>query len=115
MFGDTPDPVTVLSKVAFDFGLYNPLWEAPFAVWYFQLNNRLHARHPAVTAPQPTGSFRAWYRRRVVPMLFTVTLIWMPPAFAIYALPTTLQLPVSNLLLCFWALILPLQVSLAED
>ena len=114
MFGDRADVATVAAKVAFDFAVYNPLWEAPFAVLFFQLNNRLHARHPAVTPPEPTGGFFAWYRQRVVPMLFTVTAIWLPPAIAIYTLPTTLQLPASNLLVSFWALILPLQVDLAE-
>ena len=47
-----------------------------------------------------------WYRRRILPVLIANWVIWIPAVAMIYSLPVCLQLPVQNLILCFWVLIL---------
>jgi hypothetical protein len=47
-----------------------------------------------------------WYRRRIVPVLIANWMVWIPAVAMIYSLPAALQLPVQNLILCFWVLIL---------
>ncbi|QDS97164.1 Mpv17/PMP22 family protein [Adhaeretor mobilis] len=47
-----------------------------------------------------------WYRTRILPVLISNWAIWIPAVALIYCLPTSLQLPIQNLVLCFWATIL---------
>ncbi|MCH2183302.1 MAG: Mpv17/PMP22 family protein [Mariniblastus sp.] len=47
-----------------------------------------------------------WYQRRVLPLLISNWVVWIPAVALIYALPLALQLPIQNLVLCFWVLIL---------
>jgi hypothetical protein len=47
-----------------------------------------------------------WYRNRVLPVLIANWFIWIPAVMLIYSLPPALQLPMQNLILCFWALVL---------
>ena len=47
-----------------------------------------------------------WYQKRVLPVLIANWVIWIPAVAMIYSLPIALQLPVQNLILCFWVLIL---------
>ena len=49
---------------------------------------------------------RDWYGRLVLPPLIANWFIWVPAVAMIYCLPSALQLPVQNLILCFWVLIL---------
>lgn len=47
-----------------------------------------------------------WYRRRVLPVLISNLGVWVPTVCIIYALPTPLQLPLQNIVLCFFTLLL---------
>jgi hypothetical protein len=47
-----------------------------------------------------------WYRRKVLPVLISNLGVWVPTVCIIYALPTALQLPLQNLVLCFFTLLL---------
>ena len=47
-----------------------------------------------------------WYQKRILPVLIANWAIWIPAVAMIYSLPVALQLPVQNLILCFWVLIL---------
>jgi hypothetical protein len=49
---------------------------------------------------------RYWYREGVVPVLVANWLVWIPAVVLIYCFPVALQLPVQNLILCFWILVL---------
>lgn len=46
-----------------------------------------------------------WYAQRVVPVQLTCFMIWPPAVAVIYSLKPALQIPVVNLVQCFWALI----------
>ena len=100
--GDSPDLGKVVTKTVIDQFIWCPLWAVPStAVFYFwcQHDCRLDAvvadlRHPR------------WYARRVLPQLFANTGVWLPLVCIIFALPTPLQLPLQNLVLCFYCLLL---------
>jgi hypothetical protein len=47
-----------------------------------------------------------WYRRRVLPVMVSNWGVWIPAVSIIYMLPPALQLPLQNLVLCLWALML---------
>ena len=49
---------------------------------------------------------KGWYQKLVLPVLIANWVIWIPAVAMIYCLPLALQLPVQNLILCFWVLIL---------
>lgn len=45
-----------------------------------------------------------WYSRLVLPNLIPNYLLWFPGVTLVYSMPGDLQLPLSNLIGCFWAL-----------
>jgi hypothetical protein len=47
-----------------------------------------------------------WIQERLLPVLLANAAIWIPAIALIYMLPPALQLPVQNLVLCFWSLLL---------
>ncbi len=47
-----------------------------------------------------------WYRQRILPVVISNWVLWIPAVILIYSLPTSLQLPIQNLVLVFWMLIL---------
>jgi len=53
---------------------------------------------------------RGWYRRRALPVLIANMAVWVPAVAVIYALPTPLQLPMQNMVLCFYTLIVAHQM-----
>ena len=47
-----------------------------------------------------------WYARSVLPTLLANAGVWIPAVAIIYSLPTPLQLPLQNLVLAFFTLLL---------
>ena len=104
--GDNADFLTVALKTIFDQFVYVPIFGLLnvilFLAWreadysFSRLRKRL--------AP-------GWYRDRVLPGLVANWLIWIPAVALIYCFPLALQLPVQNLILCFWILLLTILTS----
>lgn len=106
-WGDATSTRTVFAKVACDMLVFTPLLAAPF-------NAMAHAWKALGFS---LGATRAelrgkWYRRIVLPNLVPNWMLWTPGMAIVYSLPTLLQLPVANLIGCFWAL---LCTSIAAD
>ena len=101
MFGDEVSLITIAYKVFVDMALYAPfvglLNCVLFYVW--QDNDYSVAKSKAALGSN-------WYVRKVLPALISNWCVWVPSAIIIYALPLALQLPVQNLILCFWVLVL---------
>ncbi len=55
-----------------------------------------------------------WYRKRVLPVLIANWLVWFPAVILIYCFPLALQLPIQNLVLCFWILLLTFLTALPD-
>jgi len=55
----------------------------------------------------PKGSlFGAWYREKVWPIVVTNWFIWVPSVILIYSLPIPLRLPLMQLILCLFVLVI---------
>ena len=99
--GEGHDFRTIAIKTVFDQFIYCPLIAVPVTVIVYEW----------VTARFDTGAVVAdvraggWVRRRVVPVLLSNLGVWLPAVCIIYALPTALQLPLQNLVLCFFTLL----------
>lgn len=100
LFGDGHEIAVLLPKVCIDQFVYNPLWAGPTQAVFFlwkdsgfsrtELRLRLHEESLA---------------RRVLVVLVSTWLVWIPAVTIVYSLPAPLQLPISNLVLCFWCLL----------
>jgi hypothetical protein len=99
-FGEAARVGTIIPKVLVDQFVYVPLWAVPTMVlaylWRDCGYNCRALRH------RLTGR---WYRMTVLPLLLSNWGVWVPTVAVIYCLKLPLQLPVQNLILCLWALL----------
>jgi hypothetical protein len=98
-FGNAPKWVP--AKVAIDQFVYNPL----LGVWlvFFPFHWRNHAFGCRACASALNGVF---VFTTIASQLCATWMIWIPSCSAIYALPSDLQVPVFNLIICFSNLIM---------
>ncbi len=107
VWGEGNDLGTIAAKTFSDQFVYCPLVAVPVAALIYEwTETQFNTREIA-------GELRAggWYRRKVLPLLISNLGVWLPAVCIIYALPTPLQLPLQNLVLCFFTLILAHQVK----
>jgi hypothetical protein len=100
--GERTDAATIAAKMAIDQFVYCPFFAVPVTVFVYAWIDE-HYRAAPVVADVRAGQ---WYRRRVLPVLISNLGVWIPTVCIIYALPTPLQLPLQNLVLCFFTLLL---------
>ena len=93
---------TVVTKMFLDQFVYCPLFAVPVTVIVYGL---VETRF---NTDEVFGDVRTprWYIRRVIPMLISNLGVWVPTVCIVYSLPTTLQIPLFNLVLCFFTLLL---------
>lgn len=106
-FGHEPTLGTIIPKVVCDQFLYNPLWAAPTSVLAFAWKDA-GFRWAPVWADLRT---RGWFSHKVFPLLLSTWGVWIPAVTLIYSLPTSLQIPLFNVVLCFWTLLMSYVVS----
>lgn len=100
LFGNQPTVATIAKKVIVDELGYTVLWAMPSAilVFFWKDSGFSWARVRALDvigfwkANLPTSILGAWS-------------VWMPAVTVIYSLPPTLQIPLFNIVLCFYALL----------
>lgn len=100
-FGYGTDALTLAKKVAIDQFIYSALYAAPFLSLAFIWK-------------ECDFSFSRWRRslnREVFAVKIPATVVsnwfvWIPSVTAIYAMPEPLQIPLFNIVLCFWVLML---------
>ncbi len=101
LFGSGHGFATIAAKLVFDQFVYCPLFAVPVTAAIYQAADPRGGWAVAFTdlrAPR-------WYGRRVLPVLIANIGVWGPAVILIYTLPTPLQLPLQNLILCFFTLI----------
>jgi hypothetical protein len=93
---------TILPKALIDQGFYCPVFAVPVTVAVYQWTEANFDWSATI------ADWRAphWYQRRVLPVLLSNLGVWLPAVALIYALPTLLQLPLQNLVLCFFTLLI---------
>jgi hypothetical protein len=100
--GEQPNFATVTAKMLIDQFLYCPIIAVPVTVVVYGWAGGHFEVAPVIADIRAGG----WYRRRVLPVLISNLGVWIPAVCIIYALPTPLQLPLQNLVLCFFTLLL---------
>jgi hypothetical protein len=101
LFGDGTDVATIAYKVVLDMLIYAPLFGLLNCVLFYIW------RDNGYSFSKTRASLGAnWYANKILPPLISNFCVWMPSVIVIYSLPLALQLPVQNLILCFWVLIL---------
>ena len=107
--GEGHSIATIAIKVLLDQFVYCPVLAVPLTVLVYEWAD-LQFNRSALTADIQAGG---WARRRILPVLISNLGVWLPGACIIYALPTPLQLPMQNLLLCFFTLLVAHQTRRA--
>lgn len=97
MFGDTVSVNTILKKVAFDQFVYTMFWAAPLTVVLYLWKDCQFNFRQAVRRFEPPFIFQSW-----ISLLISTWLVWIPSVAIIYSLPPLLQIPLFNLVLCFY-------------
>lgn len=101
VFGNGPSFATIAPKVLCDQFGYNLLYAAPVGNLCFAWKDA-GFRWAPVWADVRRGR---WYARSVLPVLLGVWAVWIPVVSCVYALPAALQIPLFNVVLCFWSLL----------
>lgn len=101
LHGDGHGVTTIVRKVLSDQFGYNPLYATPVSSLCFAWKDA-GFRWAPVAADLRAGR---WYFRRVLPVLLTMWFIWIPVVTCVYALPSPLQMPLFNIVLCFWSML----------
>ena len=108
LVGQGRDPVSVACKIVLDMGVYCPVLAITQTVLVYGIKDHGFSWARYREARVPPGGVFAWYRREAVPVLVSNWAIWIPAVCVIYLLPLPLQLPMQNLVLVFWCLMLTL-------
>lgn len=101
LYGDGHDASTIVRKVISDQFGFNPFYAAPVGNLCFAWKDAGFRWSP-VAADLQAGR---WYVRRVLPVLIAVWFLWIPVVSCVYALPQPLQMPLFNVVLCFWSML----------
>jgi len=111
LIGDAPSLGVVAAKVLLDMGPWVVLWAVPTTVLAYEWMDAGFSVSGMRGSGAWRGGLRGWYARRVVPVLISNWAVWTPAVCVIYCLPLPMQLPMQNLVLCFWALLMARQVG----
>jgi hypothetical protein len=101
MFGDSATLAVVLPKVLVDQFFYSVFIAAPGQAVFFLWKERgfsFRAIKPDLNLGYLTGA--------VATVSFSSWMVWLPAVSVIYCLPSPLQIPLFNLVVCFWVLLL---------
>jgi len=101
LFGDSNQWQVVLKKVITDQFIYGPLWAAPtMMIFYLWKDSDFNFTRMKEKLQEEDAI------RRIIPVLASNMVVWIPAVTIVYMLPLSLQFPLFNLVLVFWTLIL---------
>lgn len=100
LFGEGTDWLTILKKTAFDQFVFSVFITAPIITLAFLWKDqRFNWRKTKM-------QFDDLIKVQIPTTVVTTWIIWIPAVSLIYMMPTNLQIPLFNLVLCFFVLIL---------
>ncbi len=101
VWGDGTDAATVVPKVATDMLIYTALWSIPTTTliyaWWDEAG-RDWRRFTALLTP-------AMFTLRIPSVVIAAWMVWTPTVAIVYSLPPLLQIPLFNVVLVFWVLL----------
>lgn len=99
LFGNALAPDVLVKKVLVDQFVFSPIWAAPLqaSVFYWREQNFSGAKLVEFWKDQ-------FYLKRVVPLLFSTWIFWIPMMAAIYSLPLNLQVALFVLASLIWGI-----------
>lgn len=100
MFGNTTDFNTIFKKVALDQFVYTPLWASPLMVIFFMWKDLNFNFNDTIQSFN-----RELFFFKIPSILCSTWLIWIPAVAIIYGFPSQLQIPIFNIIVCFWTLL----------
>jgi len=100
-FGEGTAVGTIAMKALVDQFIYVPLWAAPSQVLLFTWKDAGFSLAGTRAAFQ-----RQALSQRVLVVMFSTWVVWLPAVAIVYSLPSALQVPLFNLVLCFWCLLM---------
>jgi len=100
-FGNGNDIKTIATKMAADQFLYSALWAAPsITIMYLWMESNWSV------AEAKKAMTREFFCVKIPTVILSNWLVWTPAVCVVYAMPGELQIPLFNLVLCFWVLLL---------
>lgn len=100
-FGYENDFKTIATKVLIDQFLYSALWAAPMiTICYLWVENNFDFGKSLAAMD------KQFFVVKIPTVVFSNWLVWIPAVSIVYSMPQDLQIPLFNLVLCFWVLIL---------
>ncbi len=109
LFGVDGTVASIAKKVLCDQFVYNPLWAAPASMFAMLLNESGYSWARLRGLLEEMSALA-----RVTVVLLSTWVVWLPSVTILYTLPSALQLPFSNLVLCFWCLLLQFVTQTSE-
>jgi len=100
VFGTEVDLLTIIAKVLVDQFVYCVVWASPITALFYTW------REAGFSLKQWKGN-KTWSELFDMILIFTVTTwgVWIPGTAIIYSLPSPLQIPLFNLTLCFFVIL----------
>lgn len=100
-FGTGNDVKTIATKMAVDQFLYSALWAAPsITIVYLWMESNWSI------AESIRAMNKEFFCVKIPTVILSNWLVWIPAVSVVYAMPGELQIPLFNLVLCFWVLLL---------
>jgi len=100
LFGNEPSLSVIVKKVAADQLLYTPFWSATTTLLLY------HWKDSGFRLSSLTDMNWLRFQRENLPKALLATwVVWIPGVAIIYSLPAPLQIPLFNIVLCFFSLL----------
>jgi hypothetical protein len=99
-FGDGNDPLTLFKKVLVDQGPYNLVYATPVSLFFYTWKDQ------GFSWPKAWAAYKRNFMQRYWSVMLSVWMVWIPAVTMIYSLPPDLQIPLFNLVICFFTLVL---------
>ncbi|MEI8093671.1 MAG: hypothetical protein WCG80_05625 [Spirochaetales bacterium] len=100
MFGNDGSLGSIAAKVLFDQFVYNVFWAGGYQLLAY------HWKDSGFRLSAFRGyDWKGLLSHRLPVLLVSTWLVWFPVAALMYSLPADLQIPVFNLVACFWSLV----------
>ena len=99
-FGQGNDPATLFKKVLIDQGPYNLLYATPVSLCFYAWKDA------GFSVDRAREALRGEFAHRYWTIMVSAWIIWIPAVTMIYSLPAELQIPLFNLVVCFFTLVL---------